>query len=96
MRVISRWATQVAERLHPDKIILFGSHAYGTPREDSDVDILVVMPCWNELSKSVQIELACEPPFPVDIIVRTPENLRWRLAERESFHSEIVSRGKTL
>jgi predicted nucleotidyltransferase len=44
MRVIRRFARDVAEKFHPDKIILFGSQAYGTPHEDSDVDILVVMP----------------------------------------------------
>lgn len=41
MRVIRRFARQVVERFHPDRIILFGSHAYGTPHVDSDVDILV-------------------------------------------------------
>jgi predicted nucleotidyltransferase len=96
MRVIRQFARQVAERFQPDKIILFGSHAYGTPHADSDVDILVVMPARNQLSKAVQIELACDPPFPLDIIVRTPENLQWRLAEGESFHSEIVGKGKVL
>ena len=44
MRVIRRFAREVAERFQPDKIILFGSHAYGTPHADSDVDILVIMP----------------------------------------------------
>src|SRR5437660_11662694 len=40
MRLIRRFARKVAERFHPDKIILFGSHAYGRPHADSDVDIL--------------------------------------------------------
>jgi predicted nucleotidyltransferase len=96
LRVIRRFARQIAERFRPDKIILFGSHAYGTPHAESDVDILVVMPARNQLSKAVQIELACVPPFPADIIVRTPQNLRWRMAEGESFHTEIVSKGKVL
>src|SRR2546423_11024347 len=96
MRVIRRFARQVAERFQPDKIILFGSYAYGTPHADSDVDILVIMPAWNQLSKAVQISLAIDPPFPLDIIVRSPDNLGWRLAEGESFHTEIVSKGKVL
>ena len=49
---------------HPDKIILFGSYAYGTPHADSDVDILVVMPCRNELDQAVRIDLAVEAPVP--------------------------------
>src|SRR5436190_22967315 len=84
--VIWRFARQVAERFQPDKIILFGSYAYGAPHADSDVDILVVMPARNQLDQAATIELACDPPFPLDIIVRTPRNLKWRLEEGESFH----------
>jgi predicted nucleotidyltransferase len=42
MAEIRRFARRVAERFQPEKIILFGSHAYGTPHADSDVDILVI------------------------------------------------------
>src|SRR5437016_706160 len=96
MRVIRRFARQVAERFDPEKIILFGSYAYGTPHADSDVDILVIMPARNQLDQAVKIELACDPPFPLDIIVRTPHNMQWRLAEGESFLREITTRGKVL
>src|SRR5207253_613862 len=81
MSAIRRFARSVAERFHPDKIILFGSQAYGTPHEYSDVDILVIMPCWNQLRAAVKIQLAFDPPFPLDIIVRTPKNMAWRLEE---------------
>src|SRR5437868_3892507 len=96
LRVIRDFARRVAEHFHPDKVILFGSYAYGTPHADSDVDILVVMPARSQLSQAVRIELACDPYFPLDIIVRTPENMRWRLEEGDSFLREIVSRGKIL
>ncbi len=96
MRVIRRFARQVAERFRPEKIILFGSYAYGTPHADSDVDILVVMPARNQLDQAVKIELACDPPFPLDIIVRTPHNMEWRLAEGDSFLTEITTKGKVL
>ena len=96
LRVIRDFARRVAKQFQPERIILFGSHAYGQPHSDSDVDILVVMPARNEIDQSVRIELACEPCFPLDIIVRTPENIRWRLAEGDSFLREIVSRGKVL
>jgi predicted nucleotidyltransferase len=96
MRVIRRFARDVADRFHPDKIILFGSYAYGTPHTDSDVDILVIMPARNQLDQAVKIELACDPPFPLDIIVRTPHNMHWRLAEGESFLREIMTKGRVL
>jgi predicted nucleotidyltransferase len=96
LRVIREFARAVAEQFHPDKIILFGSHAYGTPHEDSDVDILVVLPCRNQIDTALRIHDAIEPPFPLQLIVRTPSNLGWRFAERESFHTEIVTKGKLL
>jgi predicted nucleotidyltransferase len=96
MRVIRRFARQVAERFQPDKIILFGSYAYGTPHADSDVDILVVMPCRNQIDQAVKIHTLLLPPFPMDIIIRTPHNMAWRLAEGDSFLREITSKGKTL
>src|SRR5947209_15653123 len=96
MRLIRSFARQVAERFQPDKIILFGSQAYGTPHADSDVDILVVMPARNELGQAVRIRLAVDHNFPLDLLVRTPRNMAWRLAEGDSFLREITSKGKVL
>jgi predicted nucleotidyltransferase len=96
MRVIRRYARQVAERFQPDKIILFGSYAYGTPNADSDVDILVIMRARNELDQAVGISMAVEAPFPLDIIVRTPRKLAWRLKEGDWFLREIIAQGKVL
>jgi predicted nucleotidyltransferase len=96
MAAVRRFARAVAERFRPDKIILFGSHAYGTPHADSDVDILVIMPARNQLDQAVKIEGACDPPFPLDIIVRTPKNVEWRLREGDSFLREIMTKGKVL
>src|ERR1700724_3356644 len=96
MRLIRRFARQVAERFHPDKIVLFGSYAYGTPHADSDVDILVVMPTPNEIAQATRIRFAVEHPFPIDLIVRTPKELKWRLEEGDWFLREIVAKGKVL
>src|SRR3989442_3765050 len=89
VRVIRRFARQVAERFQPDKIILFGSHAYGTPHADSDVDILVVMPARHQLEKAWTIQRTIDPPFFVHVVVRTPYNMEWRLREGESFLREV-------
>src|SRR6202011_4612235 len=48
MRVIHRYARAIAEEFHPDKIILFGSYAWGIPHKDSDVDLLIVMPAYDQ------------------------------------------------
>ena len=90
---IRRFARRIAARFDPEKIILFGSFAYGTPHQDSDVDLLVVMPAYDEINQSIRITLAFDREFPLDLIVRTPERLRRRLAEGDSFLQEITSKG---
>jgi predicted nucleotidyltransferase len=96
MRIIRRYARAIAEEFCPDKIILFGSHAYGTPNADSDVDLLVIMPTWDQHSQSVRIRWRLAAPFPLDLLVRTPKEMKWRLEEGESFLTTIVSQGKIL
>jgi uncharacterized protein len=96
LRVIRRFARAVAERFRPDKIILFGSHAYGAPHEDSDVDILVVMPARNQHDQAVRIRWEVPAPFPMDLLVRTPRNVRRRLEEGDSFLREVMAKGKIL
>ncbi len=63
---------------------------------DGDVDTLVVMPCRNQLDQALKIRLAVSAPFPMDLIVREPSNLGWRLKEGESFHTEIMTKRKVL
>jgi predicted nucleotidyltransferase len=95
--VIRAYARQIAERFKPDKIILFGSYAYGEPHKDSDVDILVVMPAKNHISQAVKIRMALpDPPFSLDLIVRAPGKLQRRLQEGDSLLGEIVGKGKVL
>lgn len=93
---IRRFAQQVAKRFRPDKIILFGSHVYGRPHADSDVDILVVMRAKNQVDQAVKISLAIDPPFSLDVIVRTPHDLNRRLEDGDLFHTHIVTKGKVL
>jgi len=96
LAAIRRYAKQVADRFQPNKIILFGSYAYGTPHDDSDVDLLVIMPARDELDQAFRIRVALPAPFPMDLLVRTPKQLQWRLAERESFSTEVMIKGRVL
>jgi predicted nucleotidyltransferase len=96
LAAIRRYARQIAERFGPEKIILFGSYAYGEPNEDSDVDLFVIMPAYDVVSKAVQIRLAFESPFPLDLIVRTPKQLERGLRENDWFLREIIEKGKVL
>jgi predicted nucleotidyltransferase len=96
LTAIRRFARLIAERFRPDKIILFGSYAYGTPHAESDVDLLVIMPAYNEISKSVRITLAFDPPFALDLIVRTPQHVERGLREDDWFLREVIEKGKVL
>jgi predicted nucleotidyltransferase len=96
LSAIRRWAREIARRFRPQRIILFGSFAYGQPHPDSDVDILVVMPAANEISQSIRLTLALEPTFPLDLIVRTPKNLQRGLKDGDSFLREVIRKGKVL
>lgn len=88
---------RIGERFSPERVILFGSYAEGRPTEDSDVDILVVMPTRNSpVDQSVEIRLAVRPSFPVDLLVRTPEKVRERLAIGDTFMRQILEKGKLL
>src|SRR6266436_3591263 len=96
MSVIRRFARDVADRFQPDKIILFGSHAYGQPHEGSDVDILVIMPCRNEHDQAFKIRCHIDAPFAMDLIVRRPRDIQRRLEDRDVFHTHIMTHGRVL
>jgi predicted nucleotidyltransferase len=98
LAAIRRFARQIAERFHPDKIILFGSYAYGTPHAESDVDLLVIMPARNAIDQAIRIDLAFDWPFALDVHVRTPYQIRHGLKEddRDWFLYEVMTKGKVL
>lgn len=92
-----QWAVdRLVEALHPEKIILFGSYAYGKPTRDSDVDMLVIMESdkrWPARTSDAYRAVR-DKTFPMDLIVRTPEEMAQRLNIGDFFVQEIVERGK--
>ena len=96
-RTISVFARQIAKQFNPEKIILFGSYADGKPTEDSDVDMLVIMPFQGRgAHKATEILLATDPRFPIDLLVRTPAQIRKRIKLGDFFIREITQKGKVL
>ena len=97
MKRIRELASQIAREFRPQKIILFGSHAYGEPTPNSDVDILVVLPFKGKsVRKAIEIRNRVNPKLPLDLIVRTPEQVDYRIANNDWFMREIVEKGRTL
>lgn len=96
-RTIAAFARKIAKQFNPQKIILFGSYAYGKPTEDSDVDMLVIMSFHGRNpEKATEIWMATRPKFPIDIMVRKPAELKKRLAMGDFFLRDIVNKGKVL
>ena len=96
-RAINHAVRQIVHRFHPQQIILFGSYAYGQPRQESDVDLLVVMDTpLPETEQAVRICQAIKYHFGLDLIVRTPATMARRLALGDPFLREVVSKGKIL
>ena len=95
--VIEEVARRIAVQFQPLKIILFGSYAYGNPKPESDIDLLVVMETkLREIEQARQIRQFIDPLFGLDLIVLTPERLSQRLAWEDPFLLDIIRRGKVL
>jgi predicted nucleotidyltransferase len=89
---------RLVRELNPQQIILFGSHAYGRPGVDSDVDLLIIMDSHERpVARAAMVSRLLRPrPFPIDILVRTPEEIRYRLEIGDQFMREIFERGRVL
>jgi predicted nucleotidyltransferase len=95
LKQIQQFCEQLAREFQPERIVLFGSHAYGKPHPFSDVDLLVVMSFdGSPLQQAARILTKLEPKMSVDLLVRTPEQVRQRLAMQDSFMQDILKRGK--
>jgi predicted nucleotidyltransferase len=94
---IQHISEQIRREFAPQKIILFGSHSRGNPDNDSDVDLLVVAQFQGKPWRfAVEIRERINAGVPLDLLVRTPEQLQERLAMHDMFLTEIVSHGKVL
>ncbi|HLE14766.1 MAG TPA: nucleotidyltransferase domain-containing protein [Anaerolineales bacterium] len=89
---------RIAHELKPEKIILFGSYAYGKPDPDSDVDLLIIMETGEPTRERTWkvSRLLIPRRFPVDILVRTPEEIEQALEQGDFFIQEILERGSVL
>jgi len=88
---------RIGREFHTDRVMLFGSHAYGSPTTDSDVDILVIMPHKGKgWRMATEIRGRVRPQFPIDLLVRTPEQVNERIRLGDCFFKEIMAKGTVL
>lgn len=97
-RALTLAVDKIVATIHPQKIILFGSFAYGSPTPDSDVDLLIIWDTPLPLTeRSWQVSRLMLPrPFPVDILVKTPQEIAEALKKGDPFIREVLERGIVL
>ena len=88
----------IVREFTPLQVILFGSYAYGTPTEDSDVDLLVVMdiPKSEYRNKAIEIRQRIPYRFGLDLLVRSPEDIAYRVSYNDWFLRDITENGDCL
>lgn len=90
----------IVTHFQPQKIILFGSQAWGRTHRDSDIDFLVITNQLHLLRPAQRrwtIKSICQPPFvPMDLLVYTPSEIQKRIDAGDLFLKKILAKGKIL
>jgi len=96
--LVRRTLDRLVRAFAPERIVLFGSHAKGTVRKDSDVDLLVIAPMEGDpgrhLRRAKQLAADCFPP--VDIVLATPTEVEQAASAKSPFLLSILGTGQTI
>lgn len=94
---IKAFVARMVDLFRPAKVVLFGSYAYGQPTEGSDVDLLVITPHRGAgAAKASEIRLACPRNFSLNLLVRSPDEVRKRIGIGDTFLRDVISKGIVL
>jgi uncharacterized protein len=98
--IIAEVVEKIKNEYRPDKIILFGSYAYGTPTEDSDIDLFIIKNTGKRrIDRFVEVSPLVENPryhIPISPLVYTPDEVAARLAIGDQFVEEVLNKGEVL
>lgn len=90
---------RIIDAVHPEKIVLFGSHVWGRPTEDSDVDLMVIVDRSEQpgyrLARNIYRSLR-GLRLPVEVVVRTREEVERGLAVKTSLERRVMEEGRVL
>lgn len=94
---IEAYAKELVAQFNPEKVVLFGSYATNEAGEDSDVDLLVIMPHSGKASRqALEIRRALSKRFPLDLVVQSPAEANRRLAAGDPFMINALKHGRML
>jgi uncharacterized protein len=84
----------------PQRVILFGSYAYGNPQSDSDIDLLIIKETSDRfIDRWVTVRRIlsdAKRSLPLDTLILTPQEVAHRLAIGDQFVAEVLERGEVL
>ncbi len=87
----------IGKKFQPERIILFGSYAWGKPDPNSDVDLFIIKETENTRETARQISRSIFPrPFPIDFVVYTPAQTEKRKKIGDFFVKKIIEKGRTV
>ena len=99
-KIVTKMAELLVKEYEPEKIILFGSYAYGQPDEESDIDLLIVvktsLPFFKRLAEVRRITSTIRRGYAFEPLVLTPDELEGRLKMGDQFFEEIITKGDVL
>ena len=96
-KLVRQFVRSVVREFRPERVIMFGSAAAGNASEDSDVDLLVVMQTDKRpVQQALEIRRRIPCSFPLDLLVKTPQEVERRVALHDFFVTTILAEGKVL
>jgi|SRR3989344_383355 len=97
---LKRITQKIVREFHPEKIILFGSYAWGKPTKDSDVDLFIIkkktLKRRIDRERELRRKLIGNKFPPMDLLVYTPDEVNKRIGINDFFIKDILQKGKIL
>ena len=96
---IHKIISKIVKEFNPQKVVLFGSYAWGSPKKNSDIDLFIVKDDAKKNTREMAIDIdgmLLPRTFPIDIIVCKPAQVEESLKDKNMFITKIITKGKTL
>ena len=94
---IQKITEQIVKKYKPEKIILFGSFAYGKSKPSSDIDLLIIKKTnQKKVDRIKKVLMMTESNLPLEPLVYNPEEIKERLSLGDFFFQDIIQKGKVV